>query len=89
MPDVISFDTMVKRKKNTKATPDLATQIREAFAKSGMNRLELSRRSGVAYSAVHRFIAGDRDATLATATRWCEVLGLELRPVRRTRKGGK
>jgi len=66
---------------------DLAADIRAAFADSGLSRFELARRSGVPYSGVHRFIAGKRDVGLETASKLCDVLGLELKP-KRDGKGG-
>ncbi len=65
---------MSKKKRPT----DLGEQLRAAFVESGLSRFELSKRSGVAYAAVHRFIGGDRDIRLTTASRLCGVLGLEL-----------
>ncbi len=61
---------------------DLGDQLRAAFVESGMSRFELAKRSGVPYSGIHRFIGGDRDLTLATASKLADVLGLELRPVK-------
>jgi len=62
---------------------DLAETLRTAFEKSGMNRHELSRRTGIAYSVIHRFMAGDKDLNLRTASKIADALGLELRPKRR------
>ena len=62
---------------STKKT-DLARALRTAFKASGMTRFELSKRSGVSYSVVHRFIGDDRDVTLRTASRLATVLGLRL-----------
>lgn len=62
------------RKKKT----DLAQQVRAVFKSSGMSRFELSNRSGVSYSIVHRFIGGDRDVTSTTLSKLADVLGLEL-----------
>ena len=66
-----------------KSKSDLGNRLRAAFKASNMSRSELSRRSGVSYSVVHRFIGGDKDITLDTASRLCKVLGLELRTVGR------
>lgn len=68
---------------------DLAEQLRAAFAESGLSRFELARRAGLSYAVVHRFIGGDRDITIGTASKLANVLGLELRPTRcpSTRKG--
>jgi len=58
---------------------DLRGDFRAAFAASGMTRLALSKQTGVSYSVIHRFIAGERDLTLRTASKLADVLGLELR----------
>ncbi len=62
----------------SKKKTDLAKDLRAAFAASGMTRLALSKQSGVSYSVVHRFIAGERDLTLGTATKLANILGLRL-----------
>ena len=69
---------------------DLAEQLRAAFAESGLSRFELARRASISYAIVHRFIGGDRDIALRTATKLARVLGLELRRTRRlpSRKRG-
>ncbi len=66
--------------------PNLGKQLRQAFADSGLSRFELARRAGVSYAIVHRFIGGERDVTLKTASKLCGVLGVALRPAKRTRK---
>ncbi len=60
---------------------DLGQQLRAAFAESGLSRFELARRAGISYAIVHRFIGGDRNITLGTASKLCQVLGLDLRSV--------
>ena len=62
---------------------DLAEQLRAAFTKSGLSRFELARRAGVSYAIVHRFIGGNRDITISTASKLADALGLELRPAKR------
>ena len=64
----------------------LRNRILAEFEKSGLSRFAWARQSGGDYSAVHGFVAGDRDATLATASKLCKVLGLELRVIRAKRK---
>ena len=69
---------------------ELARLIRKRFRASGWSIRQLSKQAGVYYSACHGFVNGTRDATLATASAFCEALGLELRPVgrgNRKRKG--
>ena len=65
----------------------LSEQIRGAYAKSGLTRFKLAKDAGVAYAVVHRFISSERDITLETADKLAAVLGLELRPVDRAKKG--
>ncbi len=66
---------------------DLADQLRAAFAESGLSRFELARRAGISYAIAHRFIGGDRDITLTTASKLARVLGLAFRAdTRRNRK---
>ena len=67
---------------------DLSRILREGIRASGMTRAELTRRSGLHYSAVHGFVGSDRDLTLRSATKLLRALGLEatLRPVRRRKR---
>ena len=62
---------------------DLGQELREAIKRSGLTRKKIADESGVCYSALHGFMAGTRDMTLASASKIAEVLGLELRPKRR------
>ena len=62
--------------------PEMALTIRKAFKRSGWTRAKLARESGVAYSAVHRFLGAERDISLWTVQRLCDTLSLELRPKR-------
>ena len=68
---------------------DLGSRIQAAFRKSGLSIKQLSERSGCPYASVHGFITADRDITISTASKLCDVLGLELRPVRRTKQKAK
>ena len=69
----------------SKKETDLAKELRTAFDSSGMNRFELSKRSGVSSSVIHRFIGEERDLTLGTASKLATVLELELHPKRKGR----
>ena len=73
---------IVEEMSKKKPSTDLGEQLRAAFYASGLSRFELSRRAGMSYAIVHRFMGGDRTITLDTATRLCDVLGMELRPKR-------
>ena len=59
--------------------------IIEAFDRSGMSILQLSKRAELPYSCVHNAVTGRTDIYAATASRLCEVLGLTL--IQRRRKG--
>ena len=56
---------------------DLAGDLRAAIAESGVNRYQLARRTGISYSIIHGFVSGERDVTLATASRLVEAVGAE------------
>jgi hypothetical protein len=61
--------------------------LRRAFRESGLSIKALSDASHTRYASCHGFFAtGERDPQLSTVQRWCDVLGLELRPVKRARK---
>ncbi len=74
---------MGRMSKKRERRVDLAEQLRAAFEASGMSRFELCKRSGVSYSVVHRFIGGERDIRMETASRLADVLGVELRAKRK------
>ena len=57
---------------------DMAETIRKAFIRSRMTRNQLSVQSGVGYNAVFKFVAGQQDLTLRSASKICDVLGLKL-----------
>jgi len=70
----------------TKPRPTLAEQLRELIADSELSNYELGRQANVAEASIWRFRKGERDLTLETAGRLCEVLGVEpLRVSRRSR----
>lgn len=66
---------------------DLTKTVRDAMKDSGLTPYAIARDSGVDYSQITRFLHGQRGLTLDSASKICELLGLELRPIRR--KGGK
>lgn len=67
---------------NTKRV-DLAKRIRDACKRSGLSGYMLAKRSGLAVSIIQEFLSG-RDIRLATASKLCDVLNLDLIE----RKGG-
>jgi plasmid maintenance system antidote protein VapI len=66
----------------------LSETIRETIRRDGRSTYALANDSGVSRPQVVRFINGTRELTLPVADKLCRTLGLELRPVRRTRKSG-
>ncbi len=76
----VSYDIGKSMSKKSKPS-DLADQLRAAFRESQMSRLELARRAGISYAIIHRFVAGERGITLASASKIAGVLGMELHRV--------
>jgi transcriptional regulator with XRE-family HTH domain len=60
--------------------------VRRAARESGMSMLELSKRTGLGYQTVYGFCSQSRGITLESAGKLCELLGLELRPVKRRKR---
>ena len=65
---------------------ELSEQLREAIRRSGFNRKQVADRTGISYSVIHGFMSGERGITLDTASKVAEVVGVELRAIRRRRK---
>lgn len=72
---------MSKRRK----AKTMTDQLKQAVADSGQTLYRVAKDSGVDYSVLIRFMAGERSIGLETAGKLAAYLGLELRPVR---KGG-
>ena len=60
--------------------------LRRAARESGLSMRRLTIRAGLRYQTVHGFCTHSQGITLASASKLCEVLGLELRPVRRGKR---
>jgi transcriptional regulator with XRE-family HTH domain len=65
---------MAKRK----SEEGLTGQLRKAIQESGQSLNQLSKTCGVHNTQLSRFMRGERDITLAAATRICEALRLRL-----------
>lgn len=52
--------------------------LRQAIRSSGLTHYSLGKAAGVAPAQLDRFVAGERDLTLATAARVAAALGLTL-----------
>lgn len=57
--------------------------LREAIRSSGKSHYRLAKDADVTPAQLDRFVAGERDLTLATAAKVAAALGLALRPARR------
>jgi plasmid maintenance system antidote protein VapI len=66
----------------------LQDQLREAVKNSGLSLYRIAKDSGVAYQVLHRFASGQRDLTLATATKLADYFGMRLTCPKRPKKGG-
>jgi ribosome-binding protein aMBF1 (putative translation factor) len=64
---------------------DLGELLRDAIRKSGLTSTALSKASGVNTAVILRFLAGQRDITLATASRLAGALGMRLTAPKRRR----
>ncbi len=71
-------------KTSRKTPPPIDETLREAIRGSGLTHYALAKAAGVAPAQLDRFVAGERDLTLATAAKVAAALGLGLRFVRRT-----
>lgn len=78
-------DMKTTRKRKT----DLAADIRRAIRASGMTPYRIATDADVDRAIMTRFVNGDRGLNLTTASKLCELLGLELRSVRRPGAKGK
>ena len=67
---------------------DIEKQLLDAARATGLSMAELTRAAGLPYSAVHGFLKSGRRLSLRSAAKLAVALRLELRPVRRVRKGG-
>jgi hypothetical protein len=66
----------------------LAAVIREAIERDERSLYAIAKLASISYQALHPFFRGHREEiTLGTASRLCRVLGLELRPTTRRKKG--
>ncbi len=66
----------------------LQDQLRQAVEDSGLTLYRIAKDSGIAYQVLHRFARGERDLTLATASRLAGYFGMRLTRPRRPKKKG-
>ena len=65
---------------------NLGDRIRRAFERSGLSGYRAAQLADMDRAQLLRFMSRERDLTVDTASRLCEVLGLELRQVRKPAK---
>ncbi len=68
-------------------TKTVSQTLREALEKSGRSMYEVAGSSGVTQSSLSRFLSSGRGLSLENLDTLCAHLGLELREVRKTKKG--
>lgn len=73
--------TLTSRTDMPKKPRPIDAALRAAVERSGLTTYALSQLAGVTPQQVSRFVKGERDLTLGTASRLAQALGLELRPV--------
>ena len=56
----------------------MAVLLKEAIQASGLSLNQLGQRAGIDHSRLSRFVRGERDLTLDTVDKLCQVLGLRL-----------
>ena len=76
----------MKRQSKTKG---LESQLRKAIQEADISRNQISIMSGVDPAQLCYFVQGKRSLTLRSAERVATALGLELRPVKKTKKKTK
>lgn len=57
---------------------DLSIQLKEAIQESGMSVYRIAKRAGVKHAVVARFLSGERDLRLGTASKIAAALNLSL-----------
>ena len=66
---------------------DIQEQLREAIRRSEMSRYQMAKLTGLSEGGLSLFVNDKRSITMDGAAKLANVLGLELRPVRRRAKG--
>jgi len=63
--------------------------LKKAILASRLSNLSLAKQAGVNRQSIARFLSGETTITLEQAERLAAFLGLELRPIKKTKKGRK
>jgi len=70
---------MAKARKAAKKARDLSGDLRQAIADSGRTHYAIGKAAGVAPEVIDRFVSGERDIRLATASKLASALRLKLK----------
>lgn len=65
---------------------DMVSELRDAIVASGLSHYAIAQQAEIAPDILDRFVRGERDMRLATASKVATVLGLELRSAKRVRR---
>lgn len=66
----------------------LQDQLRQAVLDSGLSLYAVAKGAEIAYPVLYRFVMGERDLTLQTASRLADYFGMRLTRPKRRKKGG-
>lgn len=70
-----------------KRKSDIESQLRRAIIESSMSRYKIAKLSGIGEAQLSLFVNRKRTLTLTSAAKVADVLGLELTPKSKKRKG--
>jgi transcriptional regulator with XRE-family HTH domain len=74
------------RKVNHVEPSGLSEQLQSAVESSGLTAYRLAELTGVSHSVIGRWLRGERDLTLCTASKLADALDLVLKPNRPKRR---
>lgn len=66
---------------------DLQDQLKQAIEDSELTLYRVAKGSGIAYQVLHRFVSGERDLTLTTASKLADYFGMRLTRPKRPKNG--
>jgi transcriptional regulator with XRE-family HTH domain len=65
---------------------NITETLRTAIQRTDVSRYEIAKATGIAQSALSRFIHGERGLDGDSINKLCQYFGLELRPIKSNRK---
>ena len=66
----------------------LQGDLRKAVRDSGLTTYAIGKGAGIPLPVLYRFVSGERDLTLETASKLADYFGMRLTRPRRPKKGG-